>query len=82
MTAVGSWTGREARALRQALRLSVRAFAEHLDVAPRTVSKWEQLGQATRPYPDQQALLDTALDRAGVLNAQTSDCSHSPTGFG
>ena len=66
MTAVGSWTGREARALRQALRLSVRAFAEHLDVAPRTVSKWEKLGQATRPYPDQQALLDTALDRAGT----------------
>jgi hypothetical protein len=64
MTAVGSWTGREASALRQALRLSVRAFAEHLDVAPRTVSKWAKLGEATRPYPDQQALLDTALDRA------------------
>jgi len=66
MTAVGSWTGREARVLRQALRLSVRAFAEHLDVAPRTVSKWEKLGETTRPYPDQQALLDTALDRAGA----------------
>lgn len=65
MTAIGSWTGREARALRHALRLSVRAFAEYLDVAPRTVSKWDKLGQATRPYPDQQALLDTALDRAG-----------------
>ena len=66
MTAVASWTGREARALRQALRLSVRSFAVHLDVAPRTVSKWEKLGEATRPYPDQQALLDTALDRAGT----------------
>ena len=48
MTAISSWTGREASALRQALRLSVRAFAEHLDVAPRTVSKWAKLGEATR----------------------------------
>ena len=87
MTAVGSWTGREARALRQALRLSVRAFAEHLDVAPRTVSKWEKLGQVTRPYPDQQALLDTALDRAAtaaqerfilLLNGSTATAVRSP----
>jgi len=87
MTAIGSWTGREARALRQALRLSVRAFAEHLDVAPRTVSKWEKLGEATRPYPDQQALLDTALDRAGtaaqerfilLLNGSTNPAVRSP----
>ena len=46
------------------MRLSVRAFAEHLGVAVRTVSKWEQLGAATRPHPDTQAILDTALDRA------------------
>jgi tetratricopeptide (TPR) repeat protein len=46
------------------MRLSVRAFAEHLGVAVRTVSKWEQLGPATRPHPDTQAILDTALDRA------------------
>ena len=58
------WTGREAAALRTAMRLSVRAFAEHLGVAVRTVSKWEQLGAATRPHPDTQAILDTALDRA------------------
>ena len=51
MPAVGLWTGREARALRGALRLSVRAFAEHLGVAARTVSKWEKLGQATHPIP-------------------------------
>jgi transcriptional regulator with XRE-family HTH domain len=87
MTAVGTWTGREARALRQALRLSVRSFAEHLDVAPRTVSKWEKLGEATRPYPEQQALLDTALDRADaaaqerfilLLNGSTVPAVRSP----
>lgn len=64
MAAVRLWTGREARALRRALRMSVRAFAEHLGVAVRTVSKWEQYGQATEPRPDTQAILDTALARA------------------
>jgi transcriptional regulator with XRE-family HTH domain len=64
VAAVRVWTGREARALRGALRLSVRGFGEHLGVAPRTVSKWEHLGEATRPHPDTQAILDTALDRA------------------
>jgi len=56
----------EARALRGALRLSVRGFGEHLGVAPRTVSKWEHLGEATRPHPDTQAILDTVLDGAGT----------------
>lgn len=64
MSTVQLWTGRETRALRGALRMSVRVFAEHLGVAPRTVSKWERLGQATRPYPDTQAILDTALQQA------------------
>ncbi len=66
MPAVRLWTGREARALREASRQSVRGFAGVLGVAPRTVSKWEQLGQATRPQPDTQAILDTALERAST----------------
>jgi transcriptional regulator with XRE-family HTH domain len=61
---VHQWTGLEARALRRALRLSVRAFAEKLGVAVRTVSKWEKLGVETQPRPDTQAILDTALARA------------------
>ncbi|MCL2731308.1 MAG: hypothetical protein FWE15_14940 [Actinomycetia bacterium] len=64
MTLVPQWTGFEARALRLALRMSVRAFAEHLGVAVRTVSKWEKLLAATAPRPDTQAILDTALRRA------------------
>jgi transcriptional regulator with XRE-family HTH domain len=64
MTTVHRWTGLEARALRLALRLSVRAFAEHLGVGIRTVSKWEKLRVATEPRPDTQAILDTALARA------------------
>lgn len=58
------WSGREARLLRHALRLSVRAFAGYLGVAARTVAKWESGGAATVPRPDTQAILDTALSRA------------------
>ncbi|NIH83249.1 hypothetical protein [Amycolatopsis granulosa] len=58
------WTGREARLLRHALRLSVRGFAAYLGVAARTVAKWESGGTSTVPRPDTQAILDTALARA------------------
>jgi len=61
---VVQWTGQEARALRRALRLSVRGFADHLGFAPRTVAKWEAGGAAICPRPDSQAALDTALERA------------------
>jgi len=64
MSTVGRWTGHEARALRLALRLSVRAFAERLGVATRTVSKWEKAGKTTTPWPDSQAILDTTLAHA------------------
>ncbi|GAA3447881.1 hypothetical protein [Planomonospora venezuelensis] len=64
MATVHHWSGLEARALRLALRLSVRAFAEHLGVGVRTVSKWEKLLTGTEPRPDTQAILDTALARA------------------
>ncbi|MFF4693405.1 helix-turn-helix domain-containing protein [Streptomyces sp. NPDC001307] len=64
MVSVQQWTGREASALRAALRMSTRAFAEHLGVALRTVAKWESLGPQTQPRPDTQAILDTALARA------------------
>ena len=46
MSTIGRWTGHEARALRLSLRLSVRAFAEHLGIAARTISKWEKAGKA------------------------------------
>ncbi|MGW3337932.1 helix-turn-helix domain-containing protein [Streptomyces sp. NPDC001009] len=64
MATVHHWTGLETRALRLALRLSVRAFAEHLGVAVATVSKWESKRAGTAPRPDTQAMLDTALGRA------------------
>ncbi|GAA0237738.1 helix-turn-helix transcriptional regulator [Cryptosporangium japonicum] len=66
MTAVTHWTGREARALREALRLSIRDFADRLGVAARTISNWESAGSEIRPRPDMQAVLDTALARASA----------------
>jgi transcriptional regulator with XRE-family HTH domain len=61
---VSLWTGQEASALRQALRMTIREFAEHLGVAVRTVAKWEALGLAIVPVPVMQAALDTVLERA------------------
>ena len=64
MAPVRQWTGHEAAALRAALRLTDRGFADHLGVAVRTVTKWETLREAIKPRPDYQAVLDTALARA------------------
>ncbi|WP_059008482.1 tetratricopeptide repeat protein [Streptomyces specialis] len=67
MATVHQWTGLEARALRLALRLSVRAFAQQLGLAVATVSKWEAKLADTEPRPDTQAILDTALGRADAV---------------
>jgi len=64
MTPVAHWTGREASALRQALRLSVRGFAAYLGAGVRTVASWEAEGPRVSPRPEMQAALDTALARA------------------
>jgi transcriptional regulator with XRE-family HTH domain len=81
VTVVGQWTGQEASALRHALRLTIRDFADHLGVAERTVAKWEAGGPAMVPVPVMQAALDTVLARAsdeaksrfGMLLAATRD---------
>jgi transcriptional regulator with XRE-family HTH domain len=61
---VECWTGRATRALRRALRLSVRGFAVHLGVGVRTVANWEAGGETLTPRPEMQAALDTTLSRA------------------
>lgn len=64
MAMVTTWTGRDANALRSALRMSVTAFAEHLGAARRTVAKWSSQGDKVLPRADMQAALDTVLSRA------------------
>lgn len=61
MATVQSWTGAETKALRQAMRLSVRAFAALLGVDARTVNKWEARGSSITLLPDTQDVLDAAL---------------------
>ena len=86
VTVVGQWTGQEASALRHALRLTIRDFAEHLGVAERTVAKWEAGGPAIVPAPIMQAALDTMLARTsddakarfGMLLAATQDPTRFP----
>lgn len=63
---VAEWTGREARALREAMRLPVRVFAACVGVTASTVSAWEGR-QASRPLRlTAQAILDQALRRVDV----------------
>lgn len=64
MTPITTWTGRDATALRQAARMSVTAFAEHLGAARRTVAKWSSQGDNVIPRADMQSALDTVLTRA------------------
>lgn len=64
MVAVPCWTGAETKALRQAMRLSIRAFAAHLGIDARTVNKWEARGGTITLRPSTQSFMDTALNRA------------------
>ncbi|MFI7430461.1 hypothetical protein ACIBPB_26020 [Micromonospora sp. NPDC049836] len=64
MATVTTWTGQDANALRNALRMSVTAFADHLGAARRTVAKWSSQGDKVIPRADMQAALDTVLSRA------------------
>lgn len=62
--AVELWSGIEARALREARRMSIREFAHHIGVSERMISKWEASGRQVNPRPVNQAALDTSLHRA------------------
>lgn len=74
------WTGVEARLLRQALRLSVRGFAEHTGIAARTLSRWEADKSSSQLRPDSQAVLDTALARASAeVQARFAALLHEST---
>lgn len=55
------WSGREVRALREAKRMSIRAFAAHLGISERMVSKWEKGGENIHPRPVNQHALDSSL---------------------
>ncbi|MBF6456027.1 orotidine 5'-phosphate decarboxylase / HUMPS family protein [Nocardia cyriacigeorgica] len=62
---VARWTGYEARALREATRMSVREFAAHLGVNDAAVSNWERRGIEAKLRYETQQILDTELARSG-----------------
>ncbi|WP_084478367.1 SUMF1/EgtB/PvdO family nonheme iron enzyme [Nocardia jejuensis] len=67
ITMLGTWTGADVRALREARRMSIVEFAAHLGVPERRVEKWEAGGASIRPRPVNQAALDTSLQ---TVNSQ------------
>ncbi|MFE9328124.1 orotidine 5'-phosphate decarboxylase / HUMPS family protein [Nocardia sp. NPDC052278] len=79
---VARWTGREARALREAKRMSVREFAAHLGVNDAAVSNWERRGADARLRYETQQILDMDLTQSGpdvgdrfelILRTETAD---------
>jgi hypothetical protein len=64
-----TWTGWHASALRQALRMTNEEFAEHLNVAVRTVAYWRGRPEMV-PRQGMQQILDVALARAPELARQ------------
>ncbi len=64
MVTVQRWTGRESRALREAMRMSTRSFSGRLGISDRSVTKWES--GVTVPRADSQEILDTMLGRASA----------------
>jgi transcriptional regulator with XRE-family HTH domain len=65
VTPVLRWSGRKARALREAKRMSVRDFAAHLGVNDAAVSNWERRGELARLRHQTQQMLDVDLARSG-----------------
>jgi hypothetical protein len=59
--AVPKWTTREIRALMQATRMGVRAFARELGLTARTVAKWTAPGSTMIPRHGNQETLDAML---------------------
>ncbi len=81
---ITAWTGCHADCLRQALRMTNEAFAEHLGVAVRTVAYW-RARPGIIPQPAMQEVLDAALARAperarALFWALQSGCGPGPAG--
>ena len=64
------WSGREARAVREAWRKSVRADASRLGVAVASVTNWEQRGGRIRLRHETHGILDRDLKQATADLAQ------------
>lgn len=61
MPLVTRWTGRETKALREALRMTTAEMGHKLGVSDRIVARWESTYETTTIRPVNQAALDTLL---------------------
>jgi DNA-binding transcriptional regulator YiaG len=68
-TVVTRWTSSEAKALRTALRMSQRVFADQVGVSGRMVAKWDTAATPIRLRSANQQALDGLLSKADS-NAQ------------
>ncbi len=81
MSVTSGWTGGTACSLQTALRMSNEAFAEHLGIGTRTIAGWRNK-PSTRPQPEMQQLLDTALERASsAARARFASLAEQETGW-
>lgn len=64
LAAVGQWTGKEARALRVALRMSLASFAQRITAGRTTVTDWEAAGENVVLSWAMQDALDEVLSQA------------------
>lgn len=62
MDTVGTWTGRTACALQEALRLTIEDFAARTGIGIRTIADWHQRPDIT-PKASTQQILDTLLEQ-------------------
>src|SRR5258708_21770130 len=63
MQVIAQWTGGEADTLRRALRMTIEAFAERLEMSPRAVAYWRSHPEIV-PRSHVQRTLDSTLERA------------------
>lgn len=63
MAGTREWTGREVRALRDALGMSPRELGSRLNVSERVISKWEASPGEAIPRDDKRAMLGKLLGR-------------------
>lgn len=63
MEVVGTWTGKTACLLQEAMRLTNEAFAERLGISARTITRWHSSPEMTHRNEVQQ-ILDIAYEEA------------------
>ncbi|MFE3256665.1 helix-turn-helix domain-containing protein [Nocardia sp. NPDC059091] len=68
-----AWTGADATALRKALRLSQREFAEKTDISLSVVKKWASRGETVTLPPEFAEMMNTHLEWLRTIEGERFD---------